>query len=152
MCHQQRMVIPVSLQSMHFISHIGFGNWCIPFLGFSSSGQIIANVLTSSTTIVSASGPVIQTAPFWTHIAQTWSATNGLRLYINGYSSVNVSNATNYWASGVQNYLTLGTILSGTSCLAGSIQNTGQYIGAIDEFYLYSRELSASEVCQLASL
>jgi uncharacterized protein YcsI (UPF0317 family) len=126
------MVIPVSLQSMHFISHIGFGNWCIPFLGFSSSGQIVANVLTSSTTIV--------------------SATNGLRLYINGYSSVNVSNATNYWASGVQNYLTLGTVLSGTSCLAGSIQNTGQYIGAIDEFYLYSRELSASEVCQLASL
>jgi len=135
-----------------YISHIGFGGWCIPFLGFSSSGQIIANVPTSSSTIVSATGPVIQTAPFWTHIAQTWSATNGLRLYINGYLYANLSQATTYSASGAQNYLTLGTVLNGTTCWGGSIQNISQYFGAIDEFYLYSRELNANEICQLASL
>jgi hypothetical protein len=135
-----------------YISHIGFGGWCIPFLGFSSSGQIIANVLNSSIIVVSATGPVIQTAPFWTHIAQTWSATNGLRLYINGYLYANVSQATTYSASGAQNYLTLGTVLNGTTCLSGSIQNISQYFGAIDEFYLYSRELNANEICQLASL
>ena len=121
-------------------------------LGFSSSGQIIANVFTSSNATVSATGPVIQIAPFWTHIVQTWSSINGLRLYINGYSYVNVSSATTYSASGAQNYLTLGTVLNGTTCSSGSIQNTGQYLGAIDEFYVYSRELSVNEVCQLASL
>jgi hypothetical protein len=130
----------------------GLGVWCLTFLGFSSSGQIIANVWTSSNTTVSVTGPILQTSPFWTHIVQTWSATNGLRLYINGYSFANATSATSYAASGAQNYLTLGTVLSGTSCTAGSIQNTGQYVGTIDDFYLYSRELSSSEICQLTGL
>ncbi|CAF0977161.1 unnamed protein product [Rotaria sordida] len=130
----------------------GYGSWCVPFLGFSSSGQIVANIWTSSGTIVSATGPVLQTTPFWTHIVQTWSTINGLRLYVNGYSYVNITSATSYAASGVQNYLTLGTALNGAACAAGSIQSSGQYLGAIDDFRLYSRELSASEVCQLVSV
>ncbi|CAF3302622.1 unnamed protein product [Rotaria socialis] len=130
----------------------GLGSWCLTFLGFSSNGQIIANVWTSSNTTVSVTGPILQISPFWTHIVQTWSATNGLCLYINGYSYANVTSATSYAASGAQNYLTLGTVLNGITCAAGSIQNTGQYLGAIDDFYLYSRELSQSEVCQLAGL
>jgi hypothetical protein len=133
-----------------FYTFKGLGSWCLTLLGFSSSGQIIANVWTSSNIIVSATGPILQTTPFWTYIVQTWSATNGLRLYINGYSYANVTSATSYSASGVQNYLTLGTVLSGTTCQSGSIQNTGQYLGAIDDLRLHSRELSASEVCQLA--
>ncbi|CAF1631954.1 unnamed protein product [Didymodactylos carnosus] len=126
--------------------------WCKAFLGFSPSGQIIANVWSSSNITISALGPQIQTTPFWTHIVQTWSSTNGLRLYINNYLYTSVSNATTYLGSGSQNYATLGTVLNGTSCSAGQIQSTSQYFGDIDDFRIFSRELTSTDICELANL
>ena len=43
----------------------------------------------------------------------------------------------------------LGTSGFGTNCNAGNIVK-GTYSGAFDEFYVYNRELTASEICPLA--
>jgi hypothetical protein len=43
----------------------------------------------------------------------------------------------------------LGSSGLGINCQTGQI-SMGSYSGAIDEFYVYSRELSALEVCPLA--
>ncbi|CAF1527163.1 unnamed protein product [Didymodactylos carnosus] len=112
-------------------------------------GQMIAQIYSASSTVISVMGPQIQLTPFWTHIAQTWSSTNGLRLYINGYLYTSVT-ATTSTAGSAQNYVTLGTVLSGSGCSTGSI-SISQYYGAIDDFRIYSRELTATEICQLAN-
>jgi hypothetical protein len=92
----------------------------------------------------------------WTHVVQTWSSTNGLSLYINGVLYAQNSTVTAYISSGVPDYLTLASTLlaipyplfgcSTTGVLAGM----GYYNGSIDELRVYSRELSALEVCALA--
>jgi len=121
----------------------GGGSWCIGMLGLGSSGQLIASSWGGAT--ICAVGPTL--APNnWTHAAMTYSTSNGLRLYLNG----NLRNSTNpfsYAASGAQNYLFLGDSVNGTTC-AGTL---GQFSGALDEFRLYSRELTASDVVTLFS-
>jgi hypothetical protein len=110
-------------------------------LGLSSSGQLIATSWGNAA--ISAVGPTL--APNnWTHAAITYSTSNGLRLYLNG----NLRNSTNpysYSASGVPNYLFLGDSVNSTSCA----DTLGQFFGALDEFRLYSRELTASDVVTL---
>jgi hypothetical protein len=119
----------------------GSSSWCIGMLGLSSSGQLIATSWGSAA--ISAVGPTL--APnYWTHAAITYSTSNGLRLYLNG----NLRNSTNpysYSASGVPNYLFLGDSVNSTSCA----DTLGQFFGALDEFRLYSRELTASDVVTL---
>ena len=124
--------------------------WCLPFLGLSSSGsrQIVAN-LWNGTAPVSVIGPVLKVGQ-WVHVVQTYSTTNGMRLYVNGvlygYSAVFA-----YGSSGAPMSVTLGQALSGlNNCATGSIQ-AGYYRGEIDEFYIYSRELSQASVTALAS-
>jgi len=84
----------------------------------------------------------------WSHVVQTWSTTNGLRLYINNVLVASQFNgATVYSASQQVNYLTLGNSLSGVGpCTAGSVNKTA-YKGDMDDFQIYSRELCASDVC-----
>ena len=48
--------------------------------------------------------------------------------------------------------ITLGSSLNGTGvCSTGTIQ-MGQFRGALDEFYVYARELNATEVAALSSV
>ena len=122
----------------------GFGGWCVGMLGLSSSGQLIA--FSHSGGLISAAGPMLQ-ANIWTHASVTYSISNGLRLYINGtlYTS---TIPFSYLASSRLNYLFLGNPLTGTGCSG----KHGQYVGVVDEFRLYSRELSASDVRILAQI
>ena len=85
----------------------------------------------------------------WTHIAITYSSRNGLILYINGmfYST---TGRMSYRASEQVNILTLGNSLDGSSCHRGSI-TSDVYVGDIDEFRVYSRELSTMDVYELAN-
>lgn len=125
----------------------GVTAWCVPFMGFDSSNRLIVQVCNGIA--VSVVGPTL-TLNVWTHVVQTFSTTNGVTLYVNA-AQVGTTGTTSYTASGVSNYILLGHYgSSGSSCAAGSV-SAGQFTGAIDEFRIYSRELSASDVCVLAN-
>jgi len=86
----------------------------------------------------------------WTHIVTSYSATNGVRLWVNG-TLIGWSGPFVYASSNVPNTITLGSSLSGTSpCSTGSIVK-GQFYGMMDELRVYSRELNASDVYALAN-
>jgi hypothetical protein len=131
---------------VYILNSKGLG-WCTPFIGISSSGNIIVQV-PSNAGLYNIQGPVIQLNT-WTHIVQTYSPTNGESLYVNGVLYTTWSNATTYSASGAQNYFTIGNLLRGITCYNPDIlQNPFQ--GMIDEVRIYSRELSSPDVCLLA--
>ena len=123
----------------------GSGTWCLPMIGFSSSGSIVVQSWLPSA--VSIIGPHIPTKN-WTHIVQTWSSTNGLRLYVNGALYGSAVMATYNNAGGLM-CIFLGTSGFGTNCNTGQIV-MGTYSGGFDEFYIYNRELTANEICPLA--
>ncbi|CAF3958144.1 unnamed protein product, partial [Rotaria sordida] len=123
--------------------------WCYPFLGFATNGSIDAQMYNSN--VKSVIGPSVSVTSDWTHIVETWSSTNGLRLYVNNILVASTTAmATSYIASSVQNYVTLANSLSGTGiCDAGLLGSMSPYNGDIDEFRIYSRELTAADICTL---
>jgi hypothetical protein len=125
----------------------GSGGWCLPKLGFSTNGSFVAQSWHGA--VVTIFGPQIPTSN-WTHIVETWSSTNGLRLYVNGglYGSAVMTTFNSY--NGGNMYIFLGTSGFGTNCQTSGIL-MGSYSGAIDEFYVYDREITQAEVCPLAS-
>ncbi|CAF1033195.1 unnamed protein product [Adineta steineri] len=136
-------IIHVSTNS----SGIGF---CAPFIGFSSNGSLIVQIMTN-TSYVAISYSSLSLTDF-THIVQTWSSTNGLQLYINNVLVGSIAAATYQTASTWINYVTLGGCLNGcVSCSAvpGNEVLPGPFAGAVDDFRVYSREVTASDVCTL---
>ena len=85
----------------------------------------------------------------WTHITITYSSRNGLILYING-TFYGTTGEMSYRASEETSILTLGNSLDGSACYRGSITSDA-YVGDIDEFRVYSRELNAMDVDELAN-
>ena len=143
---------PTTLQGvLVYVSALGGGGnctWCMPFLAFTSNGSIVAQMWKGS--VVSVIGPKSAASTLvWSHIVQTWSLNNGLRLYINNVlvASDNIS-ATSYSASGTVNYLTLANIFPG-GVLAIGQATLMPYNGDMDDFHVYSRELSTNDVDQL---
>ncbi|CAF1086071.1 unnamed protein product [Adineta steineri] len=120
----------------------GQGRCAVP-IGFSPAGQIIATALGPNNQVT---GPVLS-ANTWTHIATTYSQTNGLSLYVNGTSVGSTALQSND-VPGIVIILTLGNSLSGGGCNSQSIA-TGTFYGYLDEFRVYSRELSAREIFAL---
>ncbi|CAF1572593.1 unnamed protein product, partial [Didymodactylos carnosus] len=123
---------------------IGYG-WCIPMIGLSSTGNIITQSWNGG--LVSVTGPILS-VNVWTHIVETYSFVNGVRMYING-ALYGATTSFSYLASGVPNTITLGNPLSGTGCASSPIA-PGQFYGAMDEFRLYSRELNSTDAYSLA--
>ena len=149
-------VRPLSLvgRLVHVSANItGFG-WCIPFLGFHANGSLVAHIVVSSVTIRAVFGPAIPLAPQWTHVVQTWSQTNGLRLYIDGaLVAVRTINVGSYAASTIPMYVTLGNSLGGAShCAVGQVGSPAPFIGDMDEFRIYSHELTTDDVCALYNI
>lgn len=85
----------------------------------------------------------------WTHVTHTYSPASGQRLYINGALYSSSASPTSYTASGVPNFVTLGSMLSGTGCVNPSTL-TNSFQGAFDDLRIYSRELSPVDACLLA--
>jgi hypothetical protein len=145
-------VNPQSLSGtlVHVSTSVSGTGTCFPFIGFASNGSLIAQVKTN-TNYVAVSYSSLSLIGF-SHIVQTWSSTNGLRLYVN---TVLVSSAvaTTYAAASTWvNYVTLGGCLSGcASCSAasGNQVSAGPFAGAVDDFRVYSREVTANDVCTL---
>ena len=121
--------------------------WCYQYLGLSSTGQIIVYI-PGAKGAVQLTGPVL-IVDEWVHIAVTHSRKNGLCLYVNGLL-YEQSDPFIYQSSGQPMVVTLGQSLSGSACGRGSIQS-GYYRGLIDEFYIYSRELSKKDVMMLSN-
>jgi hypothetical protein len=127
---------------------VGSGGWCIPMLGFTSGGAIAAESWNG--TSVSVIGPIVN-ANAWTHVAVTYSLSNGLRIWISGTQYGSASALFSYAAANGPVIVTLGSSLAGTGfCVTDAIV-AGQYHGYIDEFQLYSRELSAADITSLAN-
>ncbi|CAF4274495.1 unnamed protein product [Rotaria magnacalcarata] len=122
--------------------------WCIPMLGFTSSGNVGTQSWNGS--FVSITGPVV-TTNVWTHLTVTYGPSNGLRLYVNGAQYGSASGSYTYQATGTPILLLLGSSLSGLGVCKSGIITMGQYNGYIDEFELYSRELSSANVYSLAN-
>jgi hypothetical protein len=121
--------------------------WCLPIMGLTSSGHIAIDSWNGSD--VPITGPTVPLNA-WTHVVATYSSTDGQRLYVNG-TLLGSTGAYSFSASGVPMTITLGSSLLGTgTCHTGTIQ-MGRFYGSLDEFYVYARELTASEVTALAN-
>ncbi|CAF1153575.1 unnamed protein product [Adineta steineri] len=129
---------------VHYSSQADGTGWCIAPMGFSSAGNIVATVYKPDNHVT---GPVLSVNT-WTHIATTYSQKNGLTLYVNG-ASVGSTGAQPNDASGAVVILTLGNSLSGSSGCGFQSITPGTFSGYLDEFRVYSRELSATEVFAL---
>ncbi|CAF2102139.1 unnamed protein product [Rotaria magnacalcarata] len=125
-------------------------NSCLPILGFTSLGSIVAQKR-NSTTIVSIGGPVISPHT-WVHIAHTYSPSDGIRLFINGTLV-----ASSYWPKSIASNastvnIAIGHCINVTLCSCSSgVIIPGQYNGLIDEFRFYSRRLNTSDILALAN-
>lgn len=123
---------------------------CRPFMGFSSNGSLVAQVpISASYAAVLYSS--LQLMSF-SHVVQTWSPTNGLRLYVNTALVGSIAAATYTGTSTWINYLTVGDCLSGcVSCYTGAGNRIapGPFAGAVDDFRVFSRELNVTDVCNL---
>lgn len=127
----------------------GVGTWCTSLLGFASNGSLVAQTHNGAMLSVQTA-TLLPLSSSWTHVVQTWSSTNGLRLYVNNTLVASRSSATSFLATGiVPNYVTLANALTAPgTCLAGAI-NMGPFQGAIDDFSIYFRELTSADVCAL---
>lgn len=137
---------------LHLSTTTNGQGWCVDLLGTSSSGQIISTVWNGSPQQLV--GPVLPVNT-WTHVGTTYSRSNGLRLYVNG-SLIGSTGGVSYTASGMVNILTLGNFIQGIQGSAGGTCNSQSivptyYSGSIDEFRVYSREITASEMLTLAT-
>jgi hypothetical protein len=120
------------------------GGACINFLTMTSNGSVSANLWNGAGK--NALGPVLPLNS-WTHIGYTYSTTNGIRLYING-TQYSTTGGFTYAPSGPFMRLALASYVGITGCWPNY---WGLFTGALDEFYLYSRELTASQILALAN-
>ena len=122
--------------------------WCMPMLGFTNTGYVGVQSWNGSS--VSITGP-LAVVNVWTHLAVTYSASNGMRLWVNGAQYGAATSGFSYLTAAVPVTATLGSSTGGTGSCASSVITMGQYRGYLDEFRLYSRELSSTDVSQLAN-
>ncbi|CAF0992791.1 unnamed protein product [Didymodactylos carnosus] len=138
----------------------GTYNACFDLLGLTSGGYLIAQIFTTTSCCYSSSttaitGPLLS-VNVWTHIVVSYSSSNGLKLYINStLNSFSSSSLASFPTSvyTTQPYVTIGNASpSGTapSCIT-STSSPGVFLGIIDELYIYSRELTTTEICALAN-
>ncbi|CAF1102680.1 unnamed protein product [Rotaria sordida] len=143
---------------VHLSTNSNGNGTCYDLLVFTNTGGLICQWMTTTPSVSSAQGPVIP-ANTWTHIAVVYSSANGVRLFINGQFSTasSYSASLSLYNSNVPLYITLGNLSpSGSStpvnCLSGSILiSSGSFLGSIDEFRIYNRQLNNQEICVLAN-
>jgi hypothetical protein len=137
----------------------GNGSVCYDLLALTPTGNLLIQWMASATNVTGLLGPVIPSNA-WTHVALAYGATNGLRVYIDGQLSVSTMNTANLaWLNDNDPlYIILGNISPfGSSApivcrVSGIPYVPGSYVGGIDEFRLYNRELDNQEICALADL
>ncbi|CAF3026912.1 unnamed protein product [Rotaria sp. Silwood2] len=122
-----------------------YNGWCVHFLTTTMCGQLNANIWNG--TNITSYGPIL-TLDTWTHVGYTYSYPNGIRLYING-SLYSTTGIVSFVTSTTPLYMKIGG--TDPSTFHCSPYYGGQFNGALDEFHLYNRELTASEIFDLAN-
>ena len=98
---------------------------------------------------IAVTGPVLPVAT-WVHLVTSYSASNGIRLWMNG-TLIGSTGPFPYGPSSVPNTIFAGGALGAVGfCATGNIVH-GQFYGRMDELKIYARELNATEVFALAN-
>ncbi|CAF3673511.1 unnamed protein product [Rotaria socialis] len=124
---------------------------CASFLGFYTNGRLAAQILNGGPPKFVLAPSLIDLSPNWTHVVQTWSSANGLRLYVNNVLVASNSSLSSYrtpFTSPV--YVTLANSLTALGyCYNAAIDMANAFNGDIDDFRVYCRELSVSDICTI---
>ena len=118
--------------------------WCVGVLAIQPNGQVVASFW-NGTTVLTVGPPLVLNV--WTHVGCSYSVSNGIRFYINGtlYSSTGSFPSQ---AAGSAVYIAIGSNYGSNGC---SPFFGGYFTGLLDEYYLYSRELTAAQMFALAN-
>ncbi len=120
-------------------------------IGFSIDEYLTIQTLGSNG--IYATSLINKTLPLniWSYVSMTYSTTDGIQLFVNG-ALVNMNNdSTDYLASGEFSTIIIGTCPQPNVCAVGQTKIVPvQFRGIIDELKIFSRQLSASEIYQLA--
>ena len=137
----------------------GSGTPCYDLLGMTSAGEVVMQLVPTLTNATDYRGPILPTNT-WTHLALTHSPSNGMRLFINGeWAMASRNNVAVILYTYNILFLTLGNNnpqgpTYTLECPLGGLTNYtgGPFLGAIDDFRYYSRELDTEEICVLANM
>ena len=133
---------------VHLSSAADGRDWCMPYMGFNVNGSIFGEILGAGVNAIAADDLLPTQA--WSHVAQTWSPTNGLRLYVNSTLVESNSTLTSNGASQVSMWVFLGSGVKGLNyCAKGAMPSKRPFAGAIDDFRIYSRELTVIDICTI---
>jgi hypothetical protein len=137
-----------SLTNNRTIVHVLFNNptnlsFCWNMISFDNQGCLISQTYVNRTA-VSITGTTIQTN-VWTHITQTYSLTNGFKLFING-TFINGTGPIIFTNTHQPQTVTIGTCLQNCQICDNNFVINPTYVGLIDEFRIYSTELTSSEI------
>jgi len=102
-----------------------------------STGHITVSVIDSSNNVISVNSSLALQLNTWTHIVQTFSSTNGLRLYVD---STLVASRSSLTGHAIGPYLMIGASPNGAR----------QFYGRVDEFRVFRNELTSTDICRLA--
>ena len=134
----------VLIQRQPFLNTTGN---CYSLMGLNYFGQISMIILVSGAPLIV--GPVLALRT-WTHLGYTYSLSNGLRMYVNG-AYIGTTGPQSWWSTGQIDYLLVGAYPYGYCGQSAFTINVVPFQGAIDELYVYRRELSGSEILALAN-
>lgn len=150
---------PRSGGSLVHISYLqnGNGSHCYDLMALTSTGTLVVQLMQSTSLVNAYQGPSIPSNS-WIHLTVVYGSTNGVRIYMNGQITMVSSNTATipfnnnnepFYVT-LANSSPLGPTMT-PNCRNGSIPIlAGPFNGAIDEFRLYSRELTNQEICKLA--
>jgi hypothetical protein len=120
-------------------------------IGFNSNGHLTIQTLGSSGIYTASLINETLSLNTWTHVGMTYSTSNGIRLFVNGLLENSNNASCDYSASDEMSTITIGTCLQLNMCAVNqTIIVPSQFRGKIDELKIYSRDLSESEIYQLA--
>jgi hypothetical protein len=121
-------------------------------IGFNKNGSLTIQTLGKHGIYAISLVSTMLSLNAWTYVCMTYSLTLGIRLFVNG-SLINYNNTfTDYSASGEMCTITVGICLQSDTCAANQTKIVPfQFHGKIDEFKIFSRELSIIDVAQLMS-
>ncbi|MBI4345272.1 MAG: laminin G domain-containing protein, partial [Elusimicrobia bacterium] len=123
--------------------HLNDGAWCKPMLGFDAPGNRLIAESYNGGSVPAASNSALPPG-VWSHVAMTWSAVNGLRLFVNG-QLVASGSIGSFAASGGSPYLWVGAA-GAPSCPTALIDTTRDFAGQVDDVKVRDYEATQAQV------
>lgn len=143
---------PLALANVlvHLAADTSGGNgFCVPLLGHDTSGRLVGQIgfAPEPRSFLAATGPSLPLHD-WSHVAITWSAESGVRLFVNGKLAASAAPTTDAErhrdAPAVPLYLFFGSD-NGGRCWSHAI-TAGDWNGAIDDLRVYDYAMTAEAI------